>query len=1184
MSTLSQPLLVPCVIQALRVDNPFLNTVPDDDVFRYSAGIASLQSNHKLSRTLVNFDRSPGVYVHWHLPRALRTGRMPKPTGTATVAPVLDSGIDFPLVPNRWLVVRYATRVHDEKPTVTGWIIESDTITTDLSSPQVFHPTQLNDNGYRSTVRIGKKFLLNKDWTESRNEPLFLTSMGPGLADFSEFQPYNNNVFSLFDGLTDLKLGDQRRLSYLVVGWYSDPSKDVFTPDPKDPARSTAAKLLASLRWTHSAVAGAPTAAEAEAGFTKALHWENSDTPPADRPHALYCGTVLGLDWQLGDPEASVNRILAKDITYALGPTPVEAQMAHLSEVAKLPGDHLTDQERYQFEAFVEGWLPLLAGERAPDAVLEHCRQSTRFTAQSGGHHWEIRYDSSNPPAEEDKAIDKAVLDGLNHQQQAYDTGLRELLDARQRLYGLWWLSRTKENKLTPEQAKHLDPAVPGSVAKMVKDTSESLFGPDGRGGIRAQLPLPTGNQDPAQPLRAYEQAKKLHGILICVPLPSFHVPNPPTLLMHGLQASEPLAGPDPLPCRTPDQIITSLTPKGSTTALTAPSDLLISHLAHIPLHDTTIKDLLGELYILDRATPNGRTSFPEPDQKTGTIPEYTTPWKQPWSPLFLHWEICCRPTPDTAKWKFNTDTAAYQWDTTQKIPDVEQVIQGDTPILPLLQFITKGGADQHNSNGSEQWTKLIGAQDDQISFSLSEINDRLSGRDPGFSLTPNKTPEDDAVRTLLGSAGPYPKIPAPAKAKYHTIRGGQFYFTSLRIIDRFGFSVSIINSGNAGITQISKTPAFTPDVPFWDEADEINPINPKSVVQIPPALSQPARLRFDYTSATDGTHIIDPDTGNPADATPLCGWIIHNRINSTPSLLVYDPQGHALGELRQSDSKPFTFFPASLTGAPATTPDQLRQKHPHLAQFITGLSQDSRITALLDALDTILPTIAPPPDTIRHHPAFLLGRPLALLRASLELQLSGPLLTGTTAPELVKPATPPTQTWPVKLGGADLTTDGLIGYYTEDDYTQLHPVTNTHTNAYLPPNTEQSIIHLKPITTPGTATTHVTLLTDPLAAVHAYTGILPPTTLRLPPRFLNDALATIKPLLPGGTLLTTHHNTTITAPCPTNTTWTWHEPDPQTNNTWNKYTATKPNPTTDLTETTPKARTGYLTIEPKNP
>src|SRR3954447_26509578 len=90
-------LVVPVTLHALVVDA----AVHARDGFRWWPFNYVALRNY-LSPEPVAFDRSvggqvPGVYLHWELPAALRTGAHNPATGD----------VEFPLVPNRWLVVRY---------------------------------------------------------------------------------------------------------------------------------------------------------------------------------------------------------------------------------------------------------------------------------------------------------------------------------------------------------------------------------------------------------------------------------------------------------------------------------------------------------------------------------------------------------------------------------------------------------------------------------------------------------------------------------------------------------------------------------------------------------------------------------------------------------------------------------------------------------------------------------------------------------------------------------------------------------------------------------------------------------------------------------------------------------------------------------------------------------------------
>ncbi|AEW94162.1 MULTISPECIES: hypothetical protein [Streptomycetaceae] len=169
-----------------------------------------------------------GVYLQWQLPIALTRGRHDDTEGVG----------DFPLVPNRWLVVRHQHSTQALK----AWVVQSDYLdpmdgTVSFQDPDSTEP--------RATL-IGKAHELTGPWREpgNRHAP-FLTAIGPGLLTFSVFQPYNTNVFSLHDRLQDVP--GTERLSYLVAGWYAQPETDILAaPD----ITQSLTKLLERLDWT----------------------------------------------------------------------------------------------------------------------------------------------------------------------------------------------------------------------------------------------------------------------------------------------------------------------------------------------------------------------------------------------------------------------------------------------------------------------------------------------------------------------------------------------------------------------------------------------------------------------------------------------------------------------------------------------------------------------------------------------------------------------------------------------------------------------------------------------------------------------------------------------------------------------------------------------------------------------
>jgi hypothetical protein len=135
-----------------------------------------------------------GVYLHWQLPEALCCGHQDEKTG--------EIG-EFPLVPNRWLVVRRSNHG------VRSWVVHSDFL--DRHDGAVSYLDPHADTTTATKIGRAVELTTGTGWQEPGGTP-FLTALGPGLLAFSVYQPYNANVFSLHDRLDDIG-GDDRQLS-----------------------------------------------------------------------------------------------------------------------------------------------------------------------------------------------------------------------------------------------------------------------------------------------------------------------------------------------------------------------------------------------------------------------------------------------------------------------------------------------------------------------------------------------------------------------------------------------------------------------------------------------------------------------------------------------------------------------------------------------------------------------------------------------------------------------------------------------------------------------------------------------------------------------------------------------------------------------------------------------------------
>ncbi|MFD0633513.1 hypothetical protein ACFQ9X_20050 [Catenulispora yoronensis] len=157
-----------------------------------------------------------GVHVSWSLPRALRHGTQDPRTGE----------IGYPLVPNRWLVLRLSGL---QPRRATGWVIESDCPYTSqvkqvgvertsmyLPTPDTIRAWRASSDPYRHAVtldpaatepqvaNLGIPFPLAQGWNERASAPMFLTAVAPGNPAFGAYAPHNLGVFTFIDDLKDL--------------------------------------------------------------------------------------------------------------------------------------------------------------------------------------------------------------------------------------------------------------------------------------------------------------------------------------------------------------------------------------------------------------------------------------------------------------------------------------------------------------------------------------------------------------------------------------------------------------------------------------------------------------------------------------------------------------------------------------------------------------------------------------------------------------------------------------------------------------------------------------------------------------------------------------------------------------------------------------------------------------------
>lgn len=1093
-------------------------------------------------------DRSR-VVLHWSLPDALTRGDY-------------SGAPRFPLVPDRWLVVRFDAGTGAN---LKRWVIESDYLSpTDGTSPMLdpFGPPAPDPKAF---TKMGRARAL-EGWAEaSPAHPSFLTAVAPGNMSFAAFAPACLNVFAFIDDTAR----DGATYSYAVIGWHreasADPLASIDLTSPKAPA-DFAARLQA-LGW----VLGSP--ADGAAANTTRYHAQVNgvDTSSAKvltNPAPTNLRVVVGNT--AVDALARLVEMEASDQSYAhpeLAGAWKSAGATLARAIEALGYDRLDTLEKPDAEA------------RLSMETRDHW-----FSASPGGLRWELVTDSSNAPplsAEEQAAVD-AWLASVNAAQRARDEQLRTLHDLQAKLHAAWWTWKAPTqtappppphtgstppppNSLPPRPGTTaprsastpppphsaappppntaapspsgapsgastptpppaaLDPKTPGSLANQVwalasalstrpptlppaEDARRADASPQQRADALRQwldgaFTLPNGDK-----LSARLRSLRLTGE------PRFHRPADPVVLIRGLDRArrhgeDGRERPDGLlACRLGDQLL----PGGAVPATQLPS-----------LCDA----LVAEAIALDSSAP-----------PAGTRPAAFAvgAWTQGWSPLLLDWQLRFIPTAGLADWRF--DGERFRWLGSGLDDPKAFVYAGQGLLTPHAEVIfgrrvrdlLQDSPLLSGPTGPQLRTMI---QDiagwDVLAQSLTGFTDALLTRSARVSLTPpgqgDPLPpysEDPAaplpsLGALIGEQFDWSPA-APTGAPFAPLRAGFAELASLEIYDSFGQKFSLSSA-------VYPARALWPDEPTNAAGQTVHlrdllsaQVNLSGFLQLPPRLSQSARLTLRFLGQGDPALDL-PVSPSP---NPICGWLLPNHLDQ--SLAVYDAGGAYLGEI----------LPTSL----AVTSDVAAQvSDPTLRKVVATLEkQRANLDDVLQSIDETLWLVDPLGARKDAMLSVLAGRPLAVVRASVQLTLEGPPAEdqhgggagGVTELQLN-----------VRLGSVALRDDGLMGYFLHDDpsdasvYEAFYAVRPT-------PERASNDSLLRAVDTGASVPVKVngdpvilTMILDPRAGVHADCGLLPVTRATLPEAATAEIGAKLRPRFTVGPLLAPPDRLTIPKP-----------------------------------------------------
>jgi hypothetical protein len=330
-------------------------------------------------------------------------------------------------------------------------------------------------------------------------------------------------------------------------------------------------------------------------------------------------------------------------------------------------------------------------------------------------------------------------------------------------------------------------------------------------------------------------------------------------------------------------------------------------------------------------------------------------------------------------------------------------------------------------------------------------------------------------------------------------------------------------------------------------------------LVALPPRFAAPARLLLRFTDARPRPAPPPLDTTDET-ARPVCGYLLPDHLDG--ALELFDADGTALGQLLPaldgSGRAVWEQAPGRPTGAgdlpSATIPDPtlgtiadgLVRWGPHDAAAGPSAAEgegEGALAALLRLIDSTLWSTDPFGHTGDEHLALLVGHPVAVLRATLRLDVDDPL----------GPADVPTSPVTVRLGALAQWQDGLLAFYAGDDLAQVHPAGSAAARlarpvgpgrGYLGPAGQVATFHasfaddLRPGRDPASPVTHpyvaddatvtvwpghelsLAVLVVPHAVVHATSGLLPRKDLGVRRQWVADGLSRLAPTFRFGPVL----------------------------------------------------------------
>lgn len=1226
-------LLVPMNIEALVVGNlsvEGVNLKPDFRGVNFNQFLGQQLGPEPFTPTPNLYDK-PGIHLHWALPDGLAHG----------VAGDNDAGPEFPLIPNRWLIIRFWDRGgKDQEPDLMfkAWIVESDTTTdNEDATTWLSSRSQSPDNGQVECVFVGKQFEFTQ-WPGKTSAPsVEIRAIGYGNPAFAAYYPACRGILGFHD--KDLQDLQNVTLTYFVAGWYSDPSKDPLHQALMEKTFDNLDEFLGERKWTYPGFDDAfekvkrakdleselkesqemaerlkKSRAAIDAGVLDEniakLKGERQELEPKVKtlqeklPNQILChGVISDIQWKGSDALYDSGVPRDKPFSVAVGNTAVEA-------LAALFKTTLDEGLVRVLEAFQYDLLKALEKPGGQE-IVNHKIHERAYRPLSRGIRWDLiqENEQSYSDVSEEKAPPvpgdiRMLLENLNDRQRIINRLNRDRDSLKSELYAAWYKSilNTEERYVSEaslnQQLTDLQKEIDSLTDQITASEDEKEKRPKGAEWDQLQEKLDASL--PGYNLQPLDE-------------PRFWRPNDPVLLLAGqafrrssrhgedgryrsddrllcrlsgqemtrIKITIPYAkiedvefgpadldlwcnpfavpGKPPLPLEVVNLFRESLfltldTKRAHDIAVTAyernEKGLAKDHAKEIEklsedLLDKYLKSVWEDARNPDIENPDLRREDQEAQTVWEFVGRFPSPvvmnrWeKNPWLPLFLQWQVHWEPSYSDApqalgSWNLTDQGTAFEWK--GKDPgkgEHEQVVySGTTWLTPSAAFHFSDRLRQYNLTHDTPKLKEFQTAVSSMNLlcqSLGGLTDQLLMRKGRLELKPLEPATEERgpqISPIFEAVKDIEWLSPLTDSQFLPVRAGHLKLERLWVIDAFGQLLKLEDEDREKVFKPLRLDRLA---------------GPDGYIGLEPRLAQPARLTIHWPPASRSDAVTDKDApvGSDEEFNPVCGWILPNFLDS--GLMIYDARGNALGTLQANQRKSWnqgagarmeeieSFHWVDIPGSkdfffgrpPKEISDPLGEKaNPHLREFVKGLlslaeGSGQAFGRLLDNMNDALSAAGGSGSNHNPNLALLIGKPLALVRASIRLELDGQAACAQGWEDVKKD--PKDRTggiekvkFPIRLGDRRkwndvwLGDDGLVGFFLNQDYSRFYPAyglkgQEVRNDSYSEYEKVPEVSLAEPL--------DLTLLMDPSRGICATTGILPRKIFKLPYGDISDTL-----------------------------------------------------------------------------